>query len=133
MSGEFGRDLRRTMTPQEAALWRALRNRRLTGLKFRRQHPLQGTVLDFYCAEAALLIEVDGSYHLRDRHPEMDRVRDETLTQYGLRVLRFSNQQIDGNLGAVLAEIQRAAFPEAEVPGYSPSLPQVERGGRRPG
>ncbi len=60
----FARALRRTATPQEAQLWTYLRDRRLAGLKFHRQHPLLGYIADFYCAERGLVVELDGVVHL---------------------------------------------------------------------
>jgi len=71
------RQLRREQTPAEALLWGHLRNRRLKGLKFRRQHPVGRFVADFYCAQHRLIVELDGAVHQRQR--EYDDLRTEEL------------------------------------------------------
>ena len=77
--------LRREMTDAEQALWFRLRGGRLDGLKFRRQHPVPPYIVDFYCVEAKLVVELDGSQH----GPEADAVRSQCLERQGLQVLRF--------------------------------------------
>ena len=94
------RILRRTLTPPEARLWVHLRRRALDGLKFRRQHPAGVYVLDFYCAEAMLAVEVDGESHA-DRF-EHDARRTRWLERQGIAVVRFSAESVRVNLGAVL-------------------------------
>jgi very-short-patch-repair endonuclease len=98
--------LRKQMTPAEACLWQALRNYQLEGLKFRRQHPLAGFVLDFYCPALRLVIEVDGEIH-QQQH-EADTARTEKLQHLGCTVLRFSNDDVLANLNTVLTEIAQA-------------------------
>ncbi len=95
------------MTPAGGRLWNSLRNRRLRGLKFRAQHPADRFVLDFYCASARLVVEVDGSVH--DEQAEWDDARTAVLEAHGLRVVRFRNQEIMTNLPAVLLRILDAA------------------------
>lgn len=107
--------LRREMTPQEKLLWEALRNRRLGGLKFRRQHPVGPFIADFYCAEARLIVEVDGEIH-RAQY-EADQQRTEQLLSFNYRVQRFQNEQIEYELDNVLKQILEACqqflcFPE---------------------
>ena len=68
----LARSFRRVSTGAEAALWKVLRGRRLGGLKFRRQHPVDGFMVDFYCAERRLIVEVDGSIHDRQRGADVD-------------------------------------------------------------
>ena len=94
------RILRRALTPPEARLWVHLRRRALDGLKFRRQHPVGVYVLDFYCAEAMLAVEVDGESHA-DRF-EHDARRTRWLESQGIAVIRFSAESVRVNLGAVL-------------------------------
>jgi very-short-patch-repair endonuclease len=101
------RELRRELTPAEHALWAALRGRRLGGLRFRCQHPVGPFVLDFCCPAAKLVIEVDGAVH--DSQQEQDAARTEHLEQYGYRVPRFTNDQVLGDLDAVLDAILLAA------------------------
>jgi len=101
------RILRRALTPPEARLWIHLRRRSLDGLKFRRQHPVGVYVLDFYCAEAMLAVEVDGESHA-DRF-EYDAQRTRWLESQGIYVIRFSAESVRVNLGAVLDVIASTA------------------------
>ena len=99
-------DLRRNMTKAERALWAELRDRRLAGFKFRRQHPLGPYVLDFFCEANKLVIEVDGGQHADD--PARDAARTAWLEAHGCRVLRFWNNEVLANLPAVLTTIASA-------------------------
>ena len=101
------RILRRALTPPEARLWVHLRRRALDGLKFRRQHPIGVYVLDFYCAEAMIAVEVDGESHA-DRF-EHDAGRTRWLERQGIYVIRFSAESVRVNLGAVLDVIASTA------------------------
>ena len=97
--------LRKNLTPAEAKLWSALKNKQLEGLKFRCQHPVGNFILDFYCPSRKLVVEVDGKIH-NDR---IDRDRDRTskLEEYGYTIVRFSNEEVLDNLPLVLAEIKK--------------------------
>lgn len=106
------RELRREMTPAERLLWSRLRNRRLEGLKFRRQHPLGPFIADFYCAACRLVVEIDGDIH--DLQPERDAARTEQFEQYGYRVIRFRNVQVLNDLEDVLAAIEAACTVDSE-------------------
>ena len=97
--------LRKGMTDAERVLWFHLRDGRLTGLKFRRQHPIPPYVVDFYCHDAALVAELDGSQH----GGEVDAIRTATLERQGLMVLRFWDNDVLANTDAVLAEVLRVA------------------------
>ena len=97
------RALRRDATRAERRLWQHLRDRRLGGFKFRRQHPLGPYVLDFFCEAQGLVVELDGRQHA-DRVAE-DAARTAWLETQGLRVLRFWNYQVDENLEGVLETI----------------------------
>ncbi|MBE9047262.1 endonuclease domain-containing protein [Pleurocapsales cyanobacterium LEGE 10410] len=99
--------LRKNLTPAEAILWTALRNKQLEGLRFRRQHPVGNFILDFYCPSRKLVVEVDGEIH-KDRI-NYDRARSSKLAEYGYTVLRFSNERVMNDLSGVLAEIKRVA------------------------
>ncbi len=90
----LARELREKQTPPEAVLWQLLRNRRLLGFKFRRQHQFGDYIADFYCYEACLVIECDGSVHNRNEQWHHDQNRDAYMIAQGLRVLRFTNDQI---------------------------------------
>ena len=98
------RRMRRNPTPSEERLWRRLRNHRLLGLKFRRQHAIDRFIVDFYCAEARLVVEVDGSVH--KSLVQEDAVRQDVLERRGLRVLRFTNSEIDDSLESVTKKIK---------------------------
>ena len=110
---EFCRALRTNQTPAENILWQALRNRKLTGYKFLRQHPLctdfQGRNLyyipDFYCHERKLVIEADGPIHLAKK--DYDLNRDLVLASFGLTILRFENEQILNDVQSVLNKIKQ--------------------------
>ncbi|MGB7061784.1 MAG: endonuclease domain-containing protein [Candidatus Zixiibacteriota bacterium] len=89
------RKLRKNPTEAERLLWDCLRTSRLEGLKFRRQHPIGRYIADFYCREARLVIELEGSVHNQKDQKEYDRIRQEILKVRGLRVLRIKNKEID--------------------------------------
>ena len=91
------------MTQAEQLLWQKLRARRLCGLKFRRQHPLGPYIVDFYCSEKRLVIEVDGPIH--NNLEKKDNERAQMLEQHNYQVIRFTNEQIQSDLQWVLVEI----------------------------
>ena len=109
---EYRKALRNNMTPAEATLWRALKGRGVGGMKFRRQQSIGPFILDFYCPEHLLGIELDGTSH--DYKYEYDEQRTEYLLRQGIRILRFSNQQVFTSLQGVLAEIVRVANEDTE-------------------
>ncbi len=98
--------LRQDQTDAEAKLWSKLRNRQLSGHKFRRQVPIESFVVDFVCYEARLVIEVDGGQH--DDQAEKDARRTEILVDAGFRVIRFWNNEVLGNCEGVLETIAAA-------------------------
>ncbi|MBA4063887.1 MAG: hypothetical protein C0501_09280 [Isosphaera sp.] len=102
---EFARAMRREPAPAEEALWRLLRDRRLGGYKFRRQHPVGAYVADFYAASAALVVEADGDSHATEEGAEHDRVRPAHLEALGLAVLRFWNTDIADDPDGVLDRV----------------------------
>ena len=99
------RELRRPMTPQEAKLWRRLRGKQLYGIKFRRQHPIFRFILDFFCHQHNLVVEVDGDSHADPEQQIYDAARTEWLERRGMRVIRFTNRAVDTNIEGVLQEI----------------------------
>ncbi|MDD5055919.1 MAG: endonuclease domain-containing protein [Candidatus Peribacteraceae bacterium] len=99
----FKRTLRRLMTPAERVLWEALRNRKLLGLKWRRQANIGHFVADFLCAEHLLIVEVDGGIH--ESQEDYDRLRTEVINRHGYRVIRFRNEEVLFGLTAVLERI----------------------------
>ena len=104
-SAQLARELRIRQTEAEAILWQLLRNRQLLGFKFRRQHQFGDYIADFYCHEASLVIECDGSVHDENEQWHHDQNRDAYMVSSGLRVLRFTNKQILDNPEMVLSEI----------------------------
>ena len=98
------RILRNNPTATERVLWERLRQRKLGGLKFRRQTPMGPYVLDFLCLRYRLIVEADGPFH----DPERDAVRDAWLTTKGFRVLRFSNREIHNEPELVADRILRS-------------------------
>ncbi len=96
--------LRSNMPLPEKILWAKLRNQQL-GVKFRRQHGIGRYIVDFYCAECALVIELDGDSHYQEGAQDYDKLRDEFMFAVGLRVLRFTNQQVTINLDGVVQKI----------------------------
>ena len=100
------RQLRKTMTRQEIALWSQLKQLRPQGLHFRRQAPLLGCILDFVCFAKKLIVECDGAQHADS---ERDRRRDALFAQQGFRTLRFWNHEIDANLEGVVHTVMAAA------------------------
>ena len=99
----LARQMRHDPTPAEERLWQRLRGRRLNGFKFRRQHAIERFIVDFYCAEARLIVEVAGT--IREYTPDEDAVRQEFLEAMGFRVVRFSNGEVIQSLEAVTERI----------------------------
>ena len=104
---DLARELRKKQTSAEELLWELIRNRKLLGFKFRRQHQFGDYVADFYCHEAQLVIECDGPVHQGNEQWHHDQNRDAHMIGLGLRVLRFSNEQILNDTENVLNEIAR--------------------------
>ncbi len=100
---ERARELRRDMTPAEKILWQGLRAN-ILGVHFRRQQIIAGFIVDFYCHKAALVIELDGDVH--DLQQEEDAKRDKALSELGLRIVRFRNDEVLKNLSAVVGKIR---------------------------
>ncbi len=103
---EHARSLRKTQTRAEQILWESLRNEQVCKLKFRRQHPFDDYILDFYNHKMKLVIEVDGEVHNNPEVEEYDRIRTMNLNESGLTVLRFINNEVETNLKSVLKQIQ---------------------------
>ena len=99
----LSRDMRRESTPAEKHLWQRLRKEQLLGFKFRRQHTIDRFIVDFYCAKAHLVVEVDGNIH--NEQQEADQHRTEVLESLGLRVLRFTNGEVLQQTDAVIERI----------------------------
>jgi very-short-patch-repair endonuclease len=102
-------ELRREMTPAERTLWNWLRDRKLAGLKFRRQYPIGSFVLDFYAPSIRLVVEVDGDVHDLPEMRRCDARRQAWLAEQGMHVLRFTNGEVIDELSDVLEQIASVA------------------------
>ena len=98
-------DLRRNQTEAEKSLWQQLRNRKLNGLKFYRQFSVGPYILDLYCPALGLGIELDGGQHADDDAMKYDEYRSEYLLAYGIKVIRFWNNDVMNNMECVLNRI----------------------------
>lgn len=96
---ERAKELRREMTPAEKLLWKEVRANKL-GVRFRRQQVIQGFIVDFYCHKSALVIEVDGDVH--DLQKEEDERREKVLSELGLKIIRFRNDEVVRELSPTL-------------------------------
>ncbi len=103
------RRLRRQLTLPEGLVWRALRGRALADLRFRRQHPIGPYILDFFCHELKLAVEIDGQVHEHPDRMAHDRRRTEWLNQQGIRVIRIAARDVLDDLDAALGFIRRSA------------------------
>ena len=102
---EKARYLRDNQTEAEQLLWNQI-NRKQLGVKFRRQHPIYIYIADFYCHEKKLVIEVDGSYHLNLEQKEQDELRSEDIREFGIEVIRFTNEQVFEKIGEVVNKLK---------------------------
>ncbi len=108
---EFAKQNRQSATEAEELLWQSLRNRKLNGYKFRRQHPISNFIVDFYCHESRLVVEVDGGYHKDREQKEYDDGRTYELKELGVKVIRFDNKEVIVNLNKVLNIIEKHLNP----------------------
>ena len=108
----LARQMRCEPTPAEKRLWQKLRHKQLLNFKFRRQHAIDRFIVDFYCAEAQLIVEIDGEIH--DYTQKEDAIRQEFLENLGFRVVRFRNQRIFDDIDGVVEEIIEClkAYPQ---------------------
>jgi very-short-patch-repair endonuclease len=111
---QIARELRANQTPAERRLWLQLRYGKRLGYKFRRQHVIGRFIVDFYCPEAALIIEVDGSVHRMTVNRDFGR--QEYLENLGLTVLRFTNEDIFERLEKVVLQVNEALRAAADAP-----------------
>ena len=111
---DFALFLRRRLTLPEGLLWRALKGGKADGLKFRKQHPIGPYVLDFYCHDARLCVEVDGASHGFGNRPALDTRRDAWLADRGIRTLRISASlvldEVDDAVRTIVGFVRGAGF-----------------------
>jgi very-short-patch-repair endonuclease len=122
------RRLRGQLTDSEQVLWDALRDNRLSDIKFRRQHPFGPYVLDFFCVKAQLDVELDGSVHNQPGQREYDNERTSYLEAQGVRVLRFRNEDVADRLDEVMMRILEAASPTPLTHPQPPPSPDILSG-----
>jgi very-short-patch-repair endonuclease len=124
-SPKTARRLRRNQTDTERMLWFHLRDRRLAGWKFRRQFPIDRFVVDFFCADAHLVIELDGGQHAV--RTEADAQRTKVLEAMGYLVLRYWNNEVMRNIDGVIEDIATALERHRPEPPHPHPLPSGER------
>lgn len=101
----LAKNLRENSTNAELLMWSILRNKNIEGLRFRRQHTILGYILDFYCHEFKLAIELDGGSHAQDDKIESDNLRTKKLNSIGITVLRFWNNDVLNDIEGVVDTI----------------------------
>lgn len=106
----FSRNLRSNQTPWEDKLWQYLRAKRFYGFKFKRQVNIDSYIVDFYCAEKKLVVELDGGQHSIAEIGLKDQKKTDYLETKGYKVLRFWNHELENNLEGVLEVLRRAIF-----------------------
>jgi very-short-patch-repair endonuclease len=104
---QFAKKLRDNMTDAETKLWGELKKNQILGFRFRSQHPIDIFIVDFYCHPLKLVIEVDGGIHLSKEHSEYDCSRTEELEKFGIKVIRFTNEQVFNHIEEVRNEIEK--------------------------
>jgi nondiscriminating glutamyl-tRNA synthetase len=127
---DLARDNRKNPTKAEDALWQQIRNSKL-GLKFRRQHSIDGFIVDFFNTEKGLVIEVDGGYHNDKEQKLYDAMRQKLIEEYGITFVRFTNQQIESDIQTVLSLIKNVAAPLSSWRGVGGEVSE-KPGGAKP-
>ncbi len=101
------KDLRKKSTKAEKILWEYLRNRKLAGFKFKRQYSVDAFIIDFYCPKVKLGVELDGEVHFTDEAKEYDENRTGFLSDFGIEIIRFKNDEVVNNVEMVLNKIKQ--------------------------
>jgi len=101
------KELRDSPTRAEEFLWEKIRRNQLSEFKFRRQHPIANFIADFYCHEVRLVVELDGSIHRKIEQKDYDKGREHELRTFGIRVLRFKNEEVINDIELVVSKILR--------------------------
>ena len=110
------RRLRSNQTRAEQLLWTKFRSNQIHGLKFRRQHGIGSYIVDFFCPERSLVIEIDGDVHAIEAQQTKDLEREDYLRSLGLQVLRYTNDEVINNLDGVLEDLARRLFRDSTSP-----------------
>ena len=104
---EMAKELRARMTEPEKILWEKLRLKQLGSYRFKAQHPIGEFIVDFYCHKSRLVIEIDGGYHDQRDQQDYDVNREKILSEFGLKIIRFKNEDVLDRINCVLEEITR--------------------------
>jgi leucyl-tRNA synthetase len=126
---DYAKTNRKNSTEAEDKLWQEVRNRKLNGYKFRRQHPVAGYIPDFVCLQKRLIVEIDGEYHSAEEQRKFDEARTAWLKEYNYRLVRFTNDEVLHQLPKVLEQISDALTAEQSDAANSPSLSERESEG----
>jgi very-short-patch-repair endonuclease len=114
---EKAKMLRKNMTEAELKLWEKLKGKKMLGLRFRPQHPIDIFIADFYCHPLKLVIEIDGGIHKSRDQKEYDFGREGELENWGINVIRFSNEEIENEMNRVLEDIKQICLQrKSETP-----------------
>jgi very-short-patch-repair endonuclease len=124
------KELRKNMTSAENLLWQKLRRKEVMGARFRRQHPINRFIADFYCHQAKLVIEVDGPYHNEDDQQLYDDGRSKELKDFGIEIIRFTNDEVEANIDKVIEKIKEKI--KGRIPNPLTFSPDKERGKKVP-
>jgi len=128
---DLARSLRRATSLPEGLLWRAIKGRKLLGFRFRRQHPMGPYVLDFYCRELMLCVEVDGASHGLGEQPQRDSRRDQWLAARGIRTLRLSAssvlEEVDDAVGTIIGFLETEGIVRAPSVAFGDTSPEEGR------
>ena len=111
---DTARILRKNMTNSEKLLWERLKGKQICGLRFRRQHPIDMFIVDFYCHEVRLVLEIDGEIH--NMQKEYDGARTAEIERYGVKVMRFKNVEIERDIDNVVKKIEAFVAECLQVP-----------------
>ena len=111
---EAARLLRENMTYHEKLLWKKLKLKQVCGVRFRRQHPIDFFIADFYCHEARLVVEIDGDIH--DYRKDYDDGRSAEMERYYIKVIRFTNSEVENNIDSVVRAIENEVESRIKSP-----------------
>jgi len=111
---ESAKLLRNNMTYHEKLLWEKLKGKQICGIRFRRQHPISLFIVDFYCHEVRLVVEVDGEIHY-DRI-DYDDGRSAKMERFGIKVIRFTNFEVENNIEKVIMRIETTVIERIKSP-----------------
>jgi very-short-patch-repair endonuclease len=104
---ERAKAMRENMTQSEKAVWELLKSKNMKGLRFKPQHPIDIFIADFYCHSLKLVIEIDGGIHKSLEQKEYDIGRTAELGHWGIKVIRFTNEEVENNITHIQNEIER--------------------------